>query len=92
MRRGPSVLGFRLAVGSRVRLAIRIPGRLGSPVSGHNVALGERPEARSDHVVLREQPSAVADYRHELGYSHLLGPEIPIADNEHQASNRWILS
>lgn len=88
LRRRPSVLRFRLAVGSRVRFVVRIAGRLGLTMSRYNVALGERSEARSHHVVLREQSSAVADAWYELGYSHLLGPEVPAADNEHKTSKR----
>lgn len=88
MRRRSSVFRFRLAISSCVRLAVWIAGRLGFTMSRYNVALGERPEAWSHHVVLRKQSSAVADARHEFRYPHLLGSEISAADNEHQAS-KW---
>lgn len=88
MRRRSTVLGFRLAIGSGVCLVVRITGRLGSAVSRYNVASGKRLEARSHHVFLREQPSAVVDPRHKLGHTYLLGLEISVADNEHQASDR----
>lgn len=88
MRCRSSVSRFRLAIGSCVCLIIRIAGGLGPTMSRHNVALRKRFEARSHHVVLRKQSSAMVDPRHELGYPHLLGLEVPTADNEYQASNR----
>lgn len=54
MRRRSPVFRFRLAIGSRVRLVVRIAGRLGFAMSRYNVALGKRPEARTHYVVLRE--------------------------------------
>lgn len=88
MRCRSSVSRFRLAIGSCVCLVVWIAGWLGSTMSRHNVALGKRFEARSHHVVLRKQLSAMVDYRHELGFSYLLGLEVSTADNEYQASNR----
>lgn len=91
MRCRSSISRFRLAVGSCVRLVVRIVGRLGFTMSRHNMALRKRFETRSHHVVLRKQSSAMVDPWHELGYPYLLGLEIPTADNEYQASNRYII-
>lgn len=83
-----SVSRFRLAIGSCIRFVVWIVGRLGPAMSRYNVALGERFEARSHYVILRKQSSAMVNPRHEFGYSYLLGFEVPIANNEHQASDR----
>lgn len=88
MRCRSSIFGLWLAVGPRVCFIVRIIGRMGFAVPRYNVALGERFEARSYHVVLREQSSTLVDSRHELRHPHLLGFAISITDNEHQASNR----